>query len=65
MNSIPSRLIFRQLFDSESSTFTYILGCFETRKALLIDPVFEQVDRDIELLSQLNLELEVVANTHW
>ena len=39
-------LIFRQLFDPTSSTYTYLLGDAGTRQALLIDPVFEQARRD-------------------
>ena len=37
MNS--SKLIFRQLFEKESSTYTYLLGCVDTKEAILIDPV--------------------------
>ena len=57
-------MIFRQLFDAESSTFSYILGCLKSRKALLIDPVKEQVDRDEQLIKELGLELVLVLNTH-
>lgn len=38
-----SALIFRQLFDAASSTYTYLLACSETKEAILIDPVLEQV----------------------
>lgn len=48
-------LIFRQLFDQESSTYTYLLADDETRKAILIDPVFEQARRDLALLGELGL----------
>ena len=37
--------IFRQLFDPQSSTYTYLLGCSKTKEAVLIDPVFEQARR--------------------
>ena len=39
-------LVFRQLFDPTSSTYTYLLGCSVTREAVLIDPVFEQARRE-------------------
>ena len=52
-----NRIIFRQLFEKESSTYTYLLGCRATKKAVLIDPVLETVDRDVRILRQLGLEL--------
>ncbi len=57
-------MIFRQLFDSESSTYTYLLGDEATRQAVLIDPVLEQVDRDLQLVRELNLTLTHVLDTH-
>lgn len=57
-------MIFRQLRDPESSTYTYLLGCPSTREAVLIDPVREQVDRDTALLRELGLELRYVLDTH-
>lgn len=57
-------MIFRQLFDSESSTYTYLLGDEATRQAVLIDPVLEQVDRDLQLVSELDLTLTHVFDTH-
>lgn len=57
-------IIFRQLFDQESSTYTYLLGDSEGRKAILIDPVFEQVRRDTALLKELDLTLVAVLDTH-
>ena len=59
-----SRLIFRQLLDFESSTYTYILGCARTRKAVLIDPVDTKASRDYHLLKELNLNLQYAVNTH-
>ena len=50
-------LIFRQLFDAASSTYTYLLGCPETKQAVLIDAVFEQHLRDRALVEELGLEL--------
>ena len=43
-------MIFLQLFDPDTSTFTYLLGDPDTREAVLIDPVLEQVDRDVATL---------------
>ena len=57
-------MIFRQLFDPVSSTYTYILGDSETREAIIIDPVFEQVRREIALLSELGLKLVASLDTH-
>jgi glyoxylase-like metal-dependent hydrolase (beta-lactamase superfamily II) len=57
-------VIFRQLFDKESSTFTYLLGDEATGEAALIDPVVEHVERDLTLLSELGLRLTVVLETH-
>jgi glyoxylase-like metal-dependent hydrolase (beta-lactamase superfamily II)/rhodanese-related sulfurtransferase len=57
-------LIFRQLFDPQSSTYTYLLGDSRSGKAVLIDPVFEQARRDTALLRELGLELTTVLETH-
>ncbi len=57
-------MIFRQLFDRETCTYTYLLADAETREAVLIDPVLEQADRDVELLRQLDLELVYTLETH-
>ena len=57
-------MIFRQLFDAESSTYTYLLADPATREAVLIDAVREQVDRDLGLLVELDLELVYVLDTH-
>jgi sulfur dioxygenase len=57
-------LVFRQLFDPTSSTYTYLLGCSATREALLIDPVFEQVRRDAALVTELGLKLAWTLDTH-
>lgn len=56
--------IFRQLFDPQSSTYTYLLACEHTREALLIDPVFEQVSRDMALVNELGLKLALTIETH-
>lgn len=56
--------IFHQLFESESSTFTYMLGDRNTGEAILIDPVRETVERDLKLVSELGLRLKYVFDTH-
>lgn len=57
-------LIFRQLQDPASSTYTYLLGDPETGSAVLIDPVFEQAQRDAALIAELGLKLEYTLDTH-
>ncbi|XP_022695102.1 persulfide dioxygenase ETHE1, mitochondrial-like isoform X1 [Varroa jacobsoni] len=58
------RLLFRQLFDEKSSTYTYLLADKNVNEALLIDPVLEKVDRDLKLVNELGLKLKYVLNTH-
>ncbi|HEV2336937.1 MAG TPA: MBL fold metallo-hydrolase [Stellaceae bacterium] len=57
-------LVFRQLFDPQSSTYTYLLGDRPSGEAVLIDPVFEQVRRDVALLGELGLTLIATLETH-
>jgi sulfur dioxygenase len=57
-------LIFRQLFDTGSSTYTYLLADEASRKAVLIDPVFEQVRRDAAMIQELDLDLVATLDTH-
>src|SRR5258708_8498373 len=57
-------MIFRQLFEPVSSTYTYLIGCDETREAALIDPVLEAVDRDLALFDELGLTLKYTVETH-
>ncbi len=59
-----STLIFRQLFDQDSSTYTYLLADKDSGEAVIIDSVFEQCRRDRALVSELNLELKHVIDTH-
>jgi hypothetical protein len=47
-----------KLFDQDTSTYTYILGDPDTREAVIIDPVLQQVDRDLLLIKQLDLALK-------
>jgi glyoxylase-like metal-dependent hydrolase (beta-lactamase superfamily II)/rhodanese-related sulfurtransferase len=57
-------MIFRQLFDQASSTFTYLLADAASRQAVLIDCVFEQHKRDLALLRELELTLVCTIDTH-
>lgn len=57
-------MIFRQLFDAKSSTFTYILADEKSKVSVIIDPVFEQVNRDLALINELGLKLAYVFDTH-
>ncbi len=57
-------MIFRQLFDQQSSTYTYLLADCASREALLIDPVFEQARRDVALVEELGLRLGWTLETH-
>jgi glyoxylase-like metal-dependent hydrolase (beta-lactamase superfamily II)/rhodanese-related sulfurtransferase len=57
-------LVFRQLFDPQSSTYTYLLGDRASGAAVLIDSVFEQVRRDTALLGELGLSLVATLETH-
>ncbi len=57
-------MIFRQLFDQTSGTYTYLLADARTRKAVLVDCVFEKHARDLALVRELELELVTVLDTH-
>lgn len=57
-------MIFRQLFDSTSSTYTYLLASRHGGEALIVDPVLEKVDRYIQLLNELDLRLIKAIDTH-
>lgn len=57
-------MIFRQLFEPISSTFTYLLASEETRRAVLIDPVMPTWQRDLEVLQSLGLSLAFTIETH-
>ena len=56
-------MIFRQLFDSTSSTYTYLVANRHGGEALIIDPVLERVDRYIQLLRELDLRLVKAIDT--
>src|SRR5579862_6836327 len=57
-------MIFRQLFEPVSSTYTYLIGCPETGRAILIDPVLESRARDLAALDALDLKLVWTVETH-
>src|SRR5437588_8205816 len=57
-------MIFRQLFDSVSGTYTYLLASRPGGEALIIDPVIEKVERYIQLISELDLKLVKAVDTH-
>ncbi|MEJ2130401.1 MAG: MBL fold metallo-hydrolase [Gammaproteobacteria bacterium] len=57
-------MIFRQLLDPVSSTYTYLLGCENSREAVVIDPVFERHARDVALIRELELRIRYVLDTH-
>ena len=57
-------MIFRQIFDSTSSTYTYLISSGKGREALIIDPVLEKVDQYLKLLNELELKLVKVIDTH-
>ena len=57
-------MIFRQLFGSGSSTYTYLLASRRGGEALIIDPVLEKVDRYLQLIAELDLKLVKAVDTH-
>ena len=57
-------MLFRQLFEPQSSAYTYLIGCERSGEASLIDPVFEAVDRDLQLIAALGLTLKCTIETH-
>ena len=62
--SSGAAVIFRQLFEPVSSTYTYLLGCEGTRRAILVDPVLPAWERDLGELAALGLELAYTVETH-
>ena len=57
-------MIFKQVFDKKSSTYTYLIASSKGREALIIDPVLENVEEYIALLNELDLKLVKVIDTH-
>jgi sulfur dioxygenase len=60
---MPS-IIFRQLFDEKTWTYTYIIADSETKHAIIIDPVRDQWDRDLRIITELRLILTYILDTH-
>ncbi|XGV97724.1 MAG: FAD/NAD(P)-binding protein [Leptolyngbya sp. BL-A-14] len=64
-STIPqSTFLFRQFFDPESSTYTYLIADSHTKEAVLVDTVLEQVERDLQVLDDLGLTLRYCLETH-
>jgi glyoxylase-like metal-dependent hydrolase (beta-lactamase superfamily II) len=57
-------MIFKQLLEPDSSTYTYLLGCEETGESVFIDPVIDTVERDLEVLKSLGLKPTYTLDTH-
>ncbi|MDA9105437.1 MBL fold metallo-hydrolase [Candidatus Pelagibacter sp.] len=57
-------MLFHQLFDKNSSTYTYLIASAKGREALIIDPVLENIEQYIKLLNELDLKLVKVIDTH-
>ncbi len=57
-------MLFRQLFDPTTSTYSYLIADPRTQEAVLVDPVLEQVERDRQLLAELGLTLRYCLETH-
>ncbi|WP_455234265.1 MBL fold metallo-hydrolase [Thiogranum longum] len=57
-------MIFKQLFEPDSSTYTYLINCPETETTALIDPVLDTAERDAEVLRQMGLRLDCTLDTH-
>ncbi len=57
-------MIFRQLFEPSSSSYTYLIGCPDTGETALIDPVIETFDRDMLAVQELGLKLSYTVETH-
>lgn len=57
-------LIFRQLFEKESSTYTYLLVDKTSKEGIIIDPVIETYERDLKLIKELDVNLKYILDTH-
>ena len=64
LTETEARMIFRQLFDNTSGTYTYLLASRHGGEALIIDPVLERVDRYLQLVRELDLKLVKAVDTH-
>lgn len=61
---MATEMLFRQLFDYETWTYTYLIAEPRSRQAVLVDTVKEKVERDLRLLQQLDLKLSYILDTH-
>jgi len=61
---MSASLLFKQLFDQASCTYTYLVADVQSRQAVLIDTVFEQHERDLSLICELELDLRACLDTH-
>lgn len=57
-------MLFRQLFDQETIAYSYLIADEQTKAAVLVDPVLEQVERDLRVIKELNLTLHYCLETH-
>ena len=57
-------VIFYQLFENQSSTYTYLVADAVSLEAALIDPVLEMLERDLKLVNELDLKLKYILDTH-
>ncbi|MBE9169188.1 MBL fold metallo-hydrolase [Pleurocapsales cyanobacterium LEGE 06147] len=57
-------MLLRQLFDRDTWTYTYLIADLNTKEAVLVDPVLEQVERDLQLIKELGLTLRYCLETH-
>ena len=57
-------MLFKQLLEPDSSTYSYLLSCPESGETVLIDPVLDTVERDLKVLQELGLKLTYTLDTH-
>jgi sulfur dioxygenase len=57
-------MLFKQLFEPDSSTYSYLIACPETSECAIIDPVLDTVERDLSVLQSLDLKLTYTIDTH-
>jgi len=61
---MKNNIIFRQLLDYETFTYTYIIADADTKEAVIIDPVYEMAKRDAKLIHELGLTVKSYLDTH-
>ena len=64
LGQIMTSIIFRQLFDATTSTYTYLLADSKNREGIIIDSVLEQTERDLQLIHELKIKLKYILETH-